>query len=66
MMVYAFFGCNLFGTITKGEVLTDQQNFGNFFNAMLTLFRISGRNGWRGVLADSSSHANEYCHEEPE
>lgn len=64
MMIYAFFGCLLFGTITKGEVMTDQHNFENFFSAMLTLFRLSGRNGWRGVLSDCSYSTNKYCAED--
>lgn len=60
LMAYGLLGCNLFGSITHGNIIDDYLNFTTFPKAMLTLFKCSTKNGWRIIMADSTA-MNPYC-----
>ncbi|CAD8187083.1 unnamed protein product [Paramecium octaurelia] len=64
MLVFALFGCQLFGTIDKGQVLDDQLNFMTAASAMMTLFKCASGDDWRTVMTDTM-HYNPLCWEDP-
>ena len=61
--VYSLFACSLFGKITKGEFFSDISNYADFFKAFLMLVKVSTRNNWRFIYAESFDH-NEFCKED--
>jgi hypothetical protein len=64
MVVYAFFGINLFGHIDKGEVINDLINFHSFGLALLTLFKCASGDDFRSIMNDCMQH-NPYCKVDP-
>ncbi|CAK56635.1 unnamed protein product (macronuclear) [Paramecium tetraurelia] len=64
MLVFALFGCQLFGTIDKGQVLDDQLNFMTAGSAMMTLFKCASGDDWRTIMTDTM-HYNPLCWEDP-
>ncbi|CAD8198931.1 unnamed protein product [Paramecium pentaurelia] len=64
MLVFALFGCQLFGTIDAGQVLDDQLNFMTAASAMMTLFKCASGDDWRTIMTDTM-HYNPLCWEDP-
>ncbi|CAD8120846.1 unnamed protein product [Paramecium sonneborni] len=64
MLVFALFGCQLFGTIDAGQVLDDQLNFMTAATAMMTLFKCASGDDWRTIMTDTMHH-NPLCWEDP-
>lgn len=61
---YALVGCQLFYGIDKGYKIDNlYQNFSNFANAFLILFKCSSGDDWRAIMADCMYH-NPYCKED--
>eukprot|EP00736_Rhodelphis_marinus_P000156 Rmarinus@m.17433 len=50
--IYATLGMTMFGTVKHSIYVTRHNNFENFPNAMLLLFRISTGESWNGVMSD--------------
>ncbi len=53
LYVFAVAGVALFGTIRRGDNLTDQANFDNFPRAVLTLFRCMTGESWSYIMRDT-------------
>jgi hypothetical protein len=64
ILVYAYAGCQMFGTINKGDIMDDYLNFNSLPFAMLTLFKCTTMDGWRAILLDCSN-LNPYCKDDP-
>ncbi|CAD8209125.1 unnamed protein product [Paramecium pentaurelia] len=56
MLVFALFGCQLYGQIDQGQVMDDQINFHNIAQAMLTLFKCASGDDWRTIMTDTMHH----------
>ena len=60
MLFYGFIGCEAFGKITEGEVVTEYLNFKDIGKALLVLFKTCTKNQWVDVMIDVSEK-NELC-----
>ncbi|CAD8208793.1 unnamed protein product [Paramecium pentaurelia] len=56
MLVFALFGCQLYGQIDSGQIMDDQINFHNIAQAMLTLFKCASGDDWRTIMTDTMHH----------
>ncbi|CAK82706.1 unnamed protein product (macronuclear) [Paramecium tetraurelia] len=56
MLVFALFGCQLYGQIDSGQVMDEQINFHNIAQAMLTLFKCASGDDWRTIMTDTMHH----------
>ncbi|CAD8125822.1 unnamed protein product [Paramecium sonneborni] len=56
MVVFALFGCQLYGKIDSGQVMDEQINFHNIAQAMLTLFKCASGDDWRTIMTDTMHH----------
>ncbi|CAD8075871.1 unnamed protein product [Paramecium primaurelia] len=63
MVIFALFGCQLYGRIDSGQVMDDIINFTNFGNAMLALFKCASGDDWRTIMTDTMQH-NPLCQED--
>lgn len=60
LLVYAYFGCKLFGEIDKGEIIDEYVNFLTCHNALLTLFKCATGDHWRDIMTDCME-LNPHC-----
>ncbi|CAD8123231.1 unnamed protein product [Paramecium sonneborni] len=65
MLVFALFGCQLYGQLDSGQVMDEQINFHNIAQAMLTLFKCASGDDWRTIMTDTMHH-NPNCSEDPQ
>ena len=50
--IYAILAMNLFGTVKRGDFLSDRANFETFGVSLLTMFRMSTGESWNGIMMD--------------
>lgn len=50
--IYAILAMNLFGTVKRGEFLSERANFETFGVSLLTVFRMSTGESWNGIMMD--------------
>lgn len=53
--IYSVLGMFLFGQVIRGDALTEQYNFENFGNSLITVFRLSSGAGWNDLMRDCSA-----------
>ncbi len=51
LYIYSYMGVLLFGTMKRGEALSEHANFSNFPIALLTLIRLATNDNWNDLLA---------------
>ena len=67
--VYSILGCFLFSDIIEGKIINNTNNFSNFGNSLITLFRVLTGEDWYKVMYDcikgktSVCQGNIYCEE---
>jgi hypothetical protein len=59
-VIYGVLGVFLFNGVTKGIVVDEDNNFGDFGRAVLILVRVSTGEDWNYILTDLSSNTNPY------
>jgi hypothetical protein len=50
LFIYSVLGCFTFGNVTVGEEIDGYNNFNNFHNAFLTLFRCMTGEDWFVIM----------------
>ena len=52
--IYAIIGCFFFNKVTTGSKISNDVNFWNIFNAMMTLFKCTTADDWGGLIIDTA------------
>lgn len=58
MFIYSILGCYLFNEVYEGKVINELNNFWNFHNALITLFRAATGEDWFVIMFDVSKTGN--------
>ena len=53
MFIYSVLGMNLFGELEHGQFINDHNNFQNFSNGLLLLFRVFSGDAWSRIMVDA-------------
>jgi hypothetical protein len=53
MFIYSVLGMNLFGELEHGQFINEYNNFQNFGNGLLLLFRIFSGDAWSQIMVDT-------------
>ena len=57
IFVFGALTTNMFRGVKEGETIDDIVNFDNFFNALMTIFRMSSGASWGDIIVDSAVNA---------